>query len=395
MRVWEFSDNNATPADLVREQDFIMRVRHLHRASVPSLVLNFVLGAIDSLTKTRGALEAAQQKLQIFAQATKGTYFEMSSGDAFIIWEKPDDTTHVATKAIEAALTEHSDSKHQFLLSYILPENYAALRERANHYIDTVRVASNVGHSVGGIDDTKGRLTAKNVDQIEQLLGEIDLRRYGRTQHIYRDTKTGWEPAGEEYFISFEDLRRERFPKLEVVASEHFFFSICGILDQKLLAQLAVNYGTIAGRVIHLNLSIASIMGAVFTQFVHSVPRDQRHLICFELHRGDLFQDFSLTLSAIDALRHEGFRVAIDSVTPDMVPYLNLGSFPVDALKLNVSKDRLLQLNDPVIRKALAQIPSDKLIFFRCDNDRALAVGREMGVSVFQGWLIDDLVKKA
>ena len=204
MRVWEFEDNKAIPSDLVREQDFILHVRRMLRQATPCLVLNFILNAIEALAKNRGALEAVQKKLQEYAKATGGTYYEMSNGDAFIAWEqKPGDARAVAAKAIEAALSEHSANTHLFMLTYHMPENYALLRERANHYVDAVRAAASVGTAFHGIDTTPGRLTAKNVDQIEHLLGEIDLRRYGRTQNIYRDQKSpqgvwgAWESIGE------------------------------------------------------------------------------------------------------------------------------------------------------------------------------------------------------
>ncbi|MDR3424106.1 MAG: EAL domain-containing protein [Alphaproteobacteria bacterium] len=394
MRVWEFGDNKETPADLVREQDFILRVRRMQRHGFPCLVLNFILSAIAPLAKDRKALEAAQKKLQAYAQDAKGAYYEMSNGDAFVVWENPGEARILSERAIEAALEEHKANANSFLLTYRMPENYAVLRERTNYYIEAARAAATLGGDKDTVDESIGHLTAKTVDQIEHLLGEIDIRGYGRTQTIYLDTNGKWDQVAEEYFISFEELRRERFPKLEVARSEHFFFAICTLLDQKLLTMLANSYDAIAGRKVNLNLSIASIMGSVFAQFVHRVPREQRNLIGFELHRGDLLQDMSLTLSAIDVLRREGFRTALDSITPNMVGYVNLDAFAVDRIKINVSKDRAQQLADPAIRKGLERLPSEKLIFFRCDNERALSIGREMGVKLFQGWLIDDMAGK-
>ncbi len=394
MRVWEFEDKNAMPSDLVREQDFILRVRRMQRLGMPCLVLNFTLDAIPTLTKDHAALEEAQKKLQSFAASTSGAYFEMSNGDAFLVWEHPGEARIISDRAIDAALAPYKNNTNLFLLTYRMPENYALLRERANYYVEAVRARTTMGGTPDKVDESSGHLTAKNVDQIEHLLGEVDVRRYGRTQSIYRNTAGVWTTVAEEYFISFEDLRRERFPKLEVVRSEHFFFAICTLLDQKLLSALTNSYELIAGRMINLNLSIPSIMGSVFAQFVRRVPHDQRHLIGFELHRGDLLQDLSLTLSAIDILKHEGFRVALDSITPNMVEYINLDKFAVDRIKINASKDRVAQLADPAIRKGIERLPSEKLIFFRCDNDRAFSIGRELGVSLFQGWLIDDLTSK-
>ena len=396
MRVWEFTNNKEIPTDLVREQDFILRVRRMQRVGSPSLVLNFVLNAIEPLAKDHDAMQVVQKKLEAFAQSTNGGCYDMSNGDVFLAWEQPGDARITAMRAIEVALPEYAAMESQFLLTYRMPDNYAVLRERTNHYVDAVRAALAVGDGLQKVDSSQGKLTAKNVEQIEHLLGEIDLRRYSRTQHIYRDVGGKWQTLGEEYFISFDDLRRERFPKLEVVSSEHFFLALCGVLDQQLLTILSNNFDSSLGnRRINLNMSIASIMGSgAFTKFVHRVPREQRELIGFEIHRGDLFQDFELTLNAIDILKKEGFRVILDSITPDMVNYIDLAAFSVDAIKINVSKDRAFQLLNPPILMGLKHLPAEKLVFFRCDNERALAVGRELGVTRFQGWLIDDLAQK-
>lgn len=395
MRIWEFEDKKEAPSDLVREQDFILRVRRMQRAGLPCLVLNFILTAIDRLAKNTKLMELAQKKLKAYAMVTKGTYYEMSNGDIFLVWENPGEARLMADRAIEAALEEYKADTNAFLLIYRMPENYALLRERTNVYVEDVRTRIAVNGLPDKVEESGGRLTAKSVDQIEHLLSDMDIRHYGRTQNIYRDDRGVWTPIAEEYFISFEELRRERFPKVEVAQSEHLFFAICSLLDQKLLGAVTAEYETIAGRTVNFNLSISSIMGNLFTQFVRAVPRGQRNLIGFELHCGDLLQDFSLTLGAIDVLRHEGFRVIIDSIIPNVLTCLDLGKFAVDGYKINVSKDRTPLLTDPLVRKKIELLPPQKIIFIHCDNDRALAVGREIGVSTYQGWLIDDLAKKS
>ena len=285
------------------------------------------------------------------------------------------------------------------MLLFHLPEGYTPLRERINHYVEIARAAAEINANEPAqalqSDAARGPLTAWSVDQIQKLLEEIELRRYLRTQTIYEYQPDGkWRPLCEEYFVSFEDLKRDRFPRLELAAPEHLFLELCRALDQNLLAELALHFETIAGRHVLFNLSVASIMGTVFAQFCRSVPKGQRSLIGFELHRGDLLQDFSQTLNAMMTLHREGFKVAIDSVTPNMANYINLAAFEADFIKINVSQDRAEQLADPAIREGLARVPKEKLIFFRCDNDRALAAGLAMGVSKFQGWLIDDAVQQ-
>jgi len=394
MRVWEFEDKKEAPSNLVREQDFILRVRRMQRTGIPCLVLNFMLNAIEPLKKDEKLMVLAQKKLKAYASLTNGAYFEMSNGDVFLVWENPGESRLMASRAVEAALPEYENNTSIFLLTYRMPDNYALLRESTNAYVDDVRAKIAVREEEESIDESTGRLTAKNVDQIERLLGDTDVTRYGRMQVIYRHDHGAWTPLAEEYFISIEELRREYFPKLDIAGSEHFFFSVCSVLDRKLLTAMTDAYDTVAGKTVNLNLSISSIMGTIFAQFVRRVPQDQRRLIGFELHCGDLLQNFALTLDAITSLRREGFRIIIDSLTPSMALYLNLDKFPVDRIKINVTKELVAQLDDSDVQKALGKVPTEKIIFFHCDNERALKLGIEMGVSTYQGWLIDELSTK-
>ncbi|MDD4617142.1 MAG: EAL domain-containing protein [Alphaproteobacteria bacterium] len=391
MRVWEFEDKKEAPSDLVLEQDFILRVRRMQRTGVPNLVLNFILTAIEPLKASPAAMKDAQSKLRTYAASSNGAYYEMSNGDVFLVWENPGEARLVSNRAIEAALEPYRNNTAVFLLTFRTPENYALLRECTNEYVEQARAkAAALGEKV----DAQGSLTAKTVDYIERILAEVDIKKFGRSQSFFRDTKGVFIPIGEEYFISTEELRRTHCPKVEFSRRDHFFYAICSLFDQKLLGTLIENYSQMAGRRINLNLSIASIMGLIFAQFVRAVPRNERQNIGFEIHFGDIFQDFSLTLSAFQVLKREGFSVIIDNITPDVVPYVDLERLPVDALKIDASKDRLPQLNEPAVRKALERVPSSKLFFNHCDSAEAIKIGRALGVTVFQGWLIDDIVNK-
>jgi EAL domain-containing protein (putative c-di-GMP-specific phosphodiesterase class I) len=402
MRVWEFEDNKAIPSDLVREQDFIMRVRRLNRLGAPHLIINLVLTAIEGLSRNLTALEAAHERLQKFAKVTHGLYAEMSNGDAFITWEENKETHVLPARLLSALLPDDKSAAEsgKFLLIFHLPDGYTPVRERINYYVEMARTAAIIGSGEPAqalqSEDARGPLTAWSVDQIEKLLTEIDLRRYVRTQPIYEyQPDSSWKPIAEEYFVSFADLKRERFPRVELIQPENLFLELCRALDQRLLGELALHTDTIVGRPIHLNISVSSVMGPVFAQFSRAIVKSQRGQITFEIHRGDLLQDFGMTLNAMMMMHREGFKVAIDGVTPDMINFLNLAAFEADFIKVNVSQDRAQQLRDPVIRKGLQAIAKEKLIFFRCDNDQALSAGLELGCGRFQGWYIDDAVQQA
>src|ERR1700734_636339 len=122
-RTWEIDDNRSMPSDLVREQDFILRVRRLQRLGPPHLVADLILNAIEPLAKSGLAIEAVQESLKEFAKVTNGFYAEMSNGDAFLIWESAADAQQLTRQLISVLMP--ADQKiadaSKFLLFYKLP----------------------------------------------------------------------------------------------------------------------------------------------------------------------------------------------------------------------------------------------------------------------------------
>jgi EAL domain-containing protein (putative c-di-GMP-specific phosphodiesterase class I) len=402
MRIWEAEDSRAVPSNLVREQDFILRIRRIHRIGAQYLVVNLPLSAIDHAYGGRGPLEEAQERLQDFAKDTSGAYIEMSNGDVFLLWPETEAAKSLVDKALTVALPGGvaPEDVAKCRLVYRLPAEYAPLRERANHYVDVSRDttsenAENTPAQLLQSETARGPMTAWSADQIGKLLEDIDIHRYLRTQPVYERGQDGvWRPLFVELFIGIDDLRLAHFPKMEIAPSEHLFLELCQKIDRRLLTQLSQHSDIIVGHSISLNLSVSSLTGPAFAQFAFTVPRANRGTIICELNGADLWQDFTMTIGVMGSLRKEGFKIAIDGVSPAMLPYVNLGLFEPNYIKINASKDQVASLAQPQTRAALDALPREKLIFFRCDNEQAVTLGQELGVSRFQGWLIDDLVKQ-
>lgn len=404
MRVWEFEDkkDKVIPTDLVREQDFILRIRRMNRTTTPHFVINIVLSHLEALAKSHHTLELVQKNLQEFAKVTTGVYAEMSVGDVFIIWEGTDDA-HLLFSRILAVLSPDAKIEgdpDQLLIGYNLPHDYQALRERANFYVEMVREIASGGITSSALDvlpddAAQGPLTAWGVDQIGKSLKNVDMRPYTRSQAICRyDTPGKWRSIAEEFYISLEDLRRDRFPKLDVIMPDHLFLVLCETIDDCLLKMITQHEDLIDGKTLHVNMAVATTLRPEFAHFAVALHPTQRARITFELHRGDLLQNFGRTLDAIKVLKREGFKVAIDCITPDIVRYVDLAAFNTDYIKIKVPEEKgVCLLDDPGVYHAISKLPADKLIFSNCDSEKALTIGLKLGVRKFQGWLIDKALK--
>lgn len=400
MRMWEFDDNRAAPSSLVLEQDFILRIRRLHRLGTPHLVANIAISEIPADYSGRGTLQDAQKRLQALVLVQKGSYCEMSNGDVFLIW--PD--TPIAKIFPEQAMMVilpygvAADDFTKYVTLFNIPNDYALLRERSNHYVNASREMSltnedeNSPANLLKSELTRGPLTAWSVNLIEKLTKDIDLCQFIRSQSIYEYQKKddSWKQFVDEAFIGLDDCKAMFFPHIDLSQPKHLFLDLCQVLDRSLLETLTSNYESVSDMNLNLNLSLHTVLGLEFAQFTRRIPRSSRGRVGFEIHCGDLLQDFTQTLNAMGTMRQEGFKLLIDGVTPDMLGYFNFARFDVDFIKINVCKDNAASLKFQAIRENFVKLPKEKLIFFHCDSEQALTAGIDLGVTKFQGWLVDD-----
>lgn len=403
MRTWEIEDNRAIPSDLVREQDFILQVRRLNRIGLPHVVINLALTITDPVQGGRGMLESAQDRVSRWGEALGARIAEMSNGDLFIVLESSKYSADLEKQIIAIVWPEGltEDKRNLVYTRYRLPEDYAALRERINAYVEIVRNAVIAGGEEAPsrllqTEAARGPINSWSSNQIEKLLNEIDIYKYIRAQPICERKKDGnWHMLFEEFYIAVETLRQERFPKLENLEGSHLFLALCASLDQHLLSSLTDNSERLVGRNIFLNLSVSSTMGSGFAKFTRSIPPANRDQIGFELHVNDLFQNLDAALNSISIIKQEGFGVSIDNISPSVLPYLNLHLIEVDYIKINTEKDKVELLQKPEFLRALTMLPIEKVIFSRCDSEAALMSGLASGVTKFQGWLIDGYIRDA
>jgi hypothetical protein len=383
---------------MIAEQDFVLRLRRLHRLNLPQTVVNVVRHYSDYNPADADPTEKA---IKDAVEALKGETHIMVNGDMFLMLPPMDGARaaelrgkieHVSSRSgMPAADTE------KFITFYTLPQDYDAVRERANAYVELARASEVMGPLQEAVralqaDDVRGPLTAWSLAQVEQLLDNIDIKRYVRTQPVYAQRKDGvWEKKCIDFYISIAELKRERFPRLMLDTPERLFLELCCTLDRKLLLALSDQTDHWLGKNISLNLSVETVLSSAFARFCHVLPNPRRGDVTFDIHRSDLFLNFTTTRNAINALRSEGFKVSIDGITPSVLPFIHFSLLDVDFYKVKVTRDKWEEMQDPAVLNALKTLPPEKIIYSHCDHEGALRHGQSLGVTQYQGWLIDDV----
>lgn len=404
MRQWEFIDDKAAPLNIVFEQDFVLHIRRLKKQKKPFIVANLLLSAVPSAAGAESSIEDLQNRIKSFMQAERGTFAPMANGDVFLTWEVSPDKTHMVDQILKIAIPHGGGRYDQenYLRLFKLPDDYVKIRETTDEYLkaSTPAVISKEQKLVDCIrflqsERARGDLTAWSVTQIEGLVKRIELHNYILSQPIYNWTEEEkWERICDEAYIGLAGLHQKYFPHTDVHRPKHLFLELCQFLDSKFLMILKENYDSIKGMNLSLNFSIPTVLGVDFAMFTRSVPKEDRGNFGFEVHCGDVLQDFEVTLNMIQTMREEGFNIALDGVTPNMLEYFDFSTLNLDAIKINVSKANVRMLGGLKTQRAIMMIEPEKVIFSHCDNKDALEIGKSCGISKFQGFLIDELAMR-
>ncbi len=384
---------------MLNEQDFILHIRRLHRLNEPRLIINILRGLTDY-----SASEQEPDKVEIalkpMADEVQGGMYVMNNGDVFLSLPLGSDSQHRALHdhLQNVVFGAQNEMTARGVVLYKLPADYMPVRERANDYIELATTSDVMGpirqaEMALQAEEVRGPLTAYSLSQVEKLLDNIDIKRYVRTQPVYKQGEDGvWNKHVIDFFLSVGDLKRERFPRLNLGTPERLFLELCCTLDRRLLLELCAQPDLWRDKKINLNLSAETVLSYAFAQFCHVVTGERRHNVSFEFHRSDLFLNFTTTKNAIAVLKEEGFGVGIDGITPATLPYINFNLLDVAYYKINVTREKWPELIETSARTALEALPRDKVVFSHCDHEEALKFGQRMGIKFYQGWLIDDSV---
>ncbi len=382
------------------EQDFVVQLRRLQRAGEAWLAVNILLSNFPDFLSQDAQREQALDRLREWIITQRGQIFRMGNEDVVVLLPpRPD---RLAVAALLEKTLQMGELKAEAwtaaLHFYAIPEDYAALRERAEHYIAVARAAAPGGSASAELalksENVRGPLTPYSLYQISRVIADLDMARFIRTQPVYEKTPNGWRPLFVECHVGLNDLKLEKFPRINLEQPLRLFRDVCVQLDGKLLREIAQRPEPWQKLDISLNVSVDTVLGPAFAQFCHAMPTAQRGRMGFELDRADLLLDLGATLGAIQQLKHEGFFVVLDGILPAMLPYVNLQKFGADYIKLWVERDALLELRKPEVQRALASLPASELIFCHCDNEQALRLGESLQVTKYQGWLVDDRAAK-
>ncbi|MCH8155814.1 MAG: hypothetical protein IH786_11280, partial [Proteobacteria bacterium] len=244
----------------------------------------------------------------------------------------------------------------------------------------------------------KPPLDPPNLAAIQEAIAQADLSTIIRRQPIcavVRDRKP--EPAFHEIFTSIALLCETLLPGIDVQANPWLFQDLTQHLDRRMISYLAQNGETTRGQPFSINLNVSTLLSPEFLDFDEQLNKGTRGGIVIELQLFDVYADLGNFLFARDFLHERGYKFCLDATTHMSLPLIDRAALGFDLVKLLWSSDLADRLSGPggrTLRSAAEKVGPERLILAHCDSERALDVGESLGITLYQGYLLDEMLAR-
>ncbi len=297
---------------------------------------------------------------------------------------------------------EGKDSARPFVDWFILERDYDALlhlAQRAATEEDARRTQeftkSYIAQQAPKAPTVSEPLTPQALWRIEEALMRADLSNMLRRQAISAIVgRSAPQPIFHELFISIADLRETMLPNVNLASSPWLFQQLTETLDRRVLSMLSKHDDrTVAGDV-SINLNVQTLLSPEFLVFDDNLQAGMRGTIVIEVQKVDVFADLGQFLFARDFCRDRGYRICIDGVTFESLPFVDRQRLGIDLVKISWSptmSEGVLP-NGVRFEEYLHRCGPARVILCRCDDQDAVDFGQVAGVTMFQGRHVEALL---
>ena len=141
-----------------------------------------------------------------------------------------------------------------------------------------------------------------------------------------------------------------------------------------------------------LNMSLATVLSPEFLDFDKATNNKDRGPLAVELPALDYFSDPDDFYFARDFLKERGYKIILDQVKHELLPILDRDRLNVDLMKVLWSQalyDDCVGEQAKDMQGAIDRIGRERVILCRVDAEQGIEIGQKLGLSLFQGRLLD------
>jgi EAL domain-containing protein (putative c-di-GMP-specific phosphodiesterase class I) len=353
--------------------------------------------AFDDLARTRSAwlYRLRNSDLMVIFENGETEHAERAVVKLMKLWDRDPLMAKFKNDARKNRLTSWFDMATDYdkLLAFAHRQTSSTDRSRNKSLLELIaeREARNIGHDRGN------PLTPLELAKVEDALQRVDLSSFTRRQAVCAFVEDGRaEPVFTELFVSIADLRETLIPRTDLAANPWLFQRLTQTLDKRVMAQIARRDDrSLMREGFSINLNVATLLSEEFVAFDEDFA-PTNHDVVLEMRLEDIFSDPESFTFARDFAIERGYRLCIDGLTLQTFPYADPERLGVHYMKLGWTRDLAGWIGTSVgqeLKSMIRERKKGRTILARCDTEAAIQVGRQLGISLFQGRYVDTVLR--
>ncbi|MFN3076166.1 MAG: hypothetical protein ABT940_04665 [Alphaproteobacteria bacterium] len=385
-------------------------VQRLERHSKDRHAVHVHLSRLEARNRRPQRMRIAVNSFESLVRLLQGQIFALSNDDLIFIYKNlhVDEVESAIVKlqfmfADDLLLANASEGDvTDFATFYDLQKDYGELLKLAQLLLleENERHAATAEPTEAETRQTRAKrtepLTPALLARLEVSLAQADLSNLVRRQSICAIVgKSPPQPVFTELFVSIAELRDTILPNIDLASDRWLFQTLTDSLDRRVLSMLLKNDDRSLESDFSINLNSGSVVGRDFLKFDDNVKAGARSTIVLEIQVLDILVDLSAYLFARDFAHECGYRICVDGVTLMSLPFIGRDRLGADMLKLFWHPDMAAQAREDAgrfLKTMLRRNGLNRVILARCDNQLAVDVGQSLGITLFQGRHVEELL---
>ncbi len=201
------------------------------------------------------------------------------------------------------------------------------------------------------------------------------------------------QPMITEIYCSTQAIKRHILNEIDLTRHRKLFHHLTTRLDRLMLTVINQNPERLSISS-SINLNIESVFSREFETFEKSVL-ERLSSTSIELLISDILGNFDEFGVARDMLFRRRASIAIDGLVPEMLGMVDIGALGAGLAKIHWRPGAEAVLTAK--RAEIARLQAKGIVFAltRVEDDEAFRVGQSLGIKLFQGFRVDELLKAA
>lgn len=389
----------------LQEQALLNHIRRLERSRGDTFAVQIHLSKLITFLRLPECLDVVRTMMAREAKKADASLFALFNTDLFVVYNR--DSLTKMDEALARVCTilgddpffaDQAEAQQEFCTYFNLDTQFEELVEQVQDLVQQHADQQILARTQKRDDGAGKPLDLSNLAAIQKAVAQADLSTMTSRQAICEVGDSGRpQPLFYELFTSIGALQQALLPDQNLFSDRWLFQYLTTKLDERMLAWLIKNDDSTLKRSFSLNINIASVLSPRFLEFDALLDKERRNTIVIELQKIDVFADIARFLFAREFLLDRGYRICLDGLTTLSLPFVDRRMLGFELVKLHWTPQLRQQLEGKDggrLREAIEATNPRRIIMMRCETDDAIELGHELGISLFQGYFLDHLLKE-